>query len=133
MSSSLACISCRSLFLGSVLLLAITSRAAAQDSSAVPDGGAPSVAADYPLANAQRPLTLRARLLPIAAVLGFRQTCASSLGSSGCWDKLLSIGGGLAYGDSPPLAWTVSLCCHLLELTAHELHLELDRAHVVEG
>lgn len=103
MTSSLACVSCRSLFLGSVLLLAITSRAAAQDSSAVPDGGAPSVAADYPLANAQRPLTLRARLLPIAAVLGFRQTCASSLGSSGCWDKLLSIGGGLAYGITDDL------------------------------
>ena len=35
--------------------------------------------------------------------------------------------------EPPPIAWTVSLCCHLLELAAHELQLELDRAHVVEG
>jgi hypothetical protein len=35
--------------------------------------------------------------------------------------------------EPPPIAWTVSLCCHLLELPAHELQLELDRAHVVEG
>lgn len=55
-----------------------------------------------------------------------RQTFAP--GSTGQRDFAFAHPGG----EPPPIAWTVSLCCHLLELLAHELHFELDRAHVVE-
>jgi hypothetical protein len=39
---------------------------------------------------------------------------------------------GRSRDGSPPIAWTVALCCHSLDLLAHEFQLKLDRADVAD-